>query len=160
MQAPLPAGPGAHLALSNGGSVQRIALRRSALLFGATAGFIALAVAAVCTTFAARFTLVDAAAAALVTLAVLCTAFAHYDRRLPASLKIGPDGMTVWNGAGRQIAQGRVAGCAQWSGSLLSIALVGDNGRTHTLLVAADMLHPEPFRELAVEARRAAHGAL
>ena len=112
------------------------------MLFGATAGFIALAVAAVCTTFAARFTLVDAAVAALVALAVLCTAFARYDRRRPASLKIGPDGLTIWNGAGRQIAQGRVAGCAQWSDSLLSIALVGDNGRTHTLLVAADMLHP------------------
>jgi hypothetical protein len=26
--------------------------------------------------------------------------------------------------------------------------------------VVADMLRPEPFRELAVEARRAAHGAL
>jgi hypothetical protein len=130
------------------------------LLFGATVAFIVVAVAAVGTTLAAHFAFVDAAVAGLVTLAVLCTALAHSERCRPAALKIGPDGWSVWTRAGRRIAQGRVAGCAQWSGWLLSIALVGDNDRTHTLLIAADMLPPEPFRALAVEARRAAHGAL
>jgi hypothetical protein len=155
-----PAGPGDHLALSNGGSGQRIALRRSALLFGASAGFVALAVAAVCSTLAARFALLHVAAAGLVTLAVLCTALAHQERRRPASLEIGPDGMSMRNRAGRLVAHGRIAGCVQWSGSLLGLTLVGDNGRTHTLLIATDMLPAGRFRALAVEARRAVHGAL
>jgi hypothetical protein len=130
------------------------------VLSGAAAVFIAIAAAAVWTTLAARVALPHVAAAALVALAVLCTALARYDRRRPASLEIGPDGLAAWNRAGEPIARGRIAGGAQWRGWLLSIALVGDNGRSNTLLIAADMLGPEPFRELSVRARRAAHGAL
>ncbi|WP_459722737.1 hypothetical protein, partial [Paraburkholderia sp. 2C] len=101
-----------------------------------------------------------AAVAALATLAVLGLAWAHDARRRPVSLKIGPDGLTAWNRAGQRVAQGRIAGFAQWSGWLLSVALVSDNGRSRTLLVTADMLCSDHFRELSVQARRAAHGAM
>jgi hypothetical protein len=129
-------------------------------LYGVTASFIAIAVAAVFTTLASRMAWPHAALAALSALAVLGLALARDTRRRPASLKIGPDGLTAWNGAGHMIASGRIAGCAQWSGWLLSVALVGDNGRSRTLLFTADMLCSDLFRELSVQARRAAHGAL
>ncbi|HEY4353073.1 MAG TPA: protein YgfX [Paraburkholderia sp.] len=143
-----------------GGSSQRIVLRRSALLYGATAVFIAIAAAAVYTTLMPRAGWPHAAVAALAMLAVLCVVSLHDARRRPASLKIGPDGLTAWNHAGQPVAQGRIAGFAQWSGWLLSVALVSDNGRSRTLLVTADMLCSDHFRELSVQARRAAHGAM
>jgi len=135
-------------------------LRRSALLHGSTAAFIAIATAAVFTTLMPRAGWPHAAVAAIAMLAMLCLARVHHVRRRPASLKIGPDGLTAWNRAGQQIAEGRVAGFAQWSGWLLSVALVSDNGRSRTLLVTADMLCSDHFRELSVQARRAAHGAM
>jgi len=143
-----------------GGSSQRIVLRRSALVYGATAAFIAIAATAVFTTLMPRAGWVHAAVAVLTMLAVLCLAWAHDARRRPASLKIGPDGLTAWNRAGQPIAQGRIASFAQWSGWLLSVVLVSDNGRSRTLLVTADMLCSDHFRELSVLARRAAHGAM
>ncbi|CAB3749113.1 hypothetical protein [Paraburkholderia solisilvae] len=143
-----------------GGPSRRIVLRRSALLHGAVAGFIAICVAAVGTTLAARVGLPHALLAALATCAALGLAWRRAARRRPASLKIGPDGLTAWNRAGEPVAQGRLAGCAQWSGWLLAIALVGDNGRSRTLLFTADMFCSDLFRELSVQARRAAHGAL
>ncbi|MFC0398634.1 protein YgfX [Paraburkholderia rhizosphaerae] len=135
-------------------------LRRSALLYCVSAVFILIAVAAVFTTLVARFAWPHAVVAALATLGMLGIALARDARRRPTSLKIGPDGLATSNRAGQSIAQGRIVGCAQWSGWLLSIALVGDNGRSRTLLVTADMLCSDHFRELAVQARRAAHGAL
>jgi hypothetical protein len=148
------------LLASEGGASQRIVLRRSALLHGVTAGFIAIAVAAVYAMLAARVALPHAVVAALATFAVLALAWATDARRRPVSLKIGPDGLTAWNRAGQPVAHGRIAGCAQWSDWLLSVALVGDNGRSRTLLLTADMLCSDLFRELSVQARRAAHGAL
>ncbi|MFC7629423.1 protein YgfX [Paraburkholderia humisilvae] len=135
-------------------------LRRSALLYGVAAGFILVAAAAVFTTLASRTAWLHAAVAALTTLVVLSVVLVQDARRRPASLKIGSDTLTAWNRAGQPVAQGRIAGFAQWSGWLLSIALVGDNGRSRTLLVTADMLCSDHFRELSVQARRAAHGAL
>jgi hypothetical protein len=129
-------------------------------LHGAVAGFVAVAAGAVGTTLAARVGLPHALLAALATCAVLGLAWLRAARRRPASLKIGPDGLTAWNRAGQAVAQGRIAGCAQWSGWLLAIALVGDNGRSRTLLFTADMLCSDLFRELSVQARRAAHGSL
>jgi hypothetical protein len=145
---------------SQGGSSQRIVLQRSALVYCATAAFVAMAAAAVFTTLMPHAGWPHAAVAALTLLAVLCLASLHDARRRPASLKIGPDGLTAWNRAGLPIAQGRIAGFAQWSGWLLSVALVSDNGRSRTLLVTADMLCSDHFRELSVQARRAAHGAM
>jgi hypothetical protein len=139
---------------------QRIVLRQSVLLYAATAAFIAIAVAAVFTTLMSRVGWPHAAVASLATLAVLCLAWLRDARRRPASLKIGPDGLTAWNRAGQPVAQGRIGGSAQWSGWLLSVALVSDNGRSRTLLVTADMLCSDLFRELSVQARRAAHGAV
>ncbi len=133
-------------------------MRRSAALFGAAAVFILVAVAAVGATLAARVALSHAAVGALVTLFVLFAAMARYERNRPASLKIGPDDLSLWNRDGKLIAQGAIAGCAQWGGWLLTLALVGDNGRSRPLLIAADMLPADIFRDLAVRARRAAQG--
>jgi hypothetical protein len=145
---------------SQGGSSQRIVLRRSALLYGATAVFIAIAAAAVFTVLVPRAGWPHAAVATLTLLAALSLALLHDARCRAASLKIGPDGLTAWNRIGQPIAQGRIAGVAQWSGWLLSVVLVSDNGRSRTLLVTADMLCSDHFRELSVQARRAAHGAV
>ncbi|MEZ2351297.1 hypothetical protein [Caballeronia sp. RCC_10] len=53
-----------------------------------------------------------------------------------------------------------IIGCAQWSGRLLALTLSsGKNGR-RTLLVAADAVDSDTFRQLAVRARRAASAYL
>ncbi|HEY3599510.1 MAG TPA: protein YgfX [Paraburkholderia sp.] len=130
-------------------------MRRSALLYGASAGFILIAVAAVCTALVPHMAPAQLAVAALATLGVLCAALARDERSRPVALKSGPDGLLAWNRAGELIVQGRVAGGAQWSGWLLTLALVSDNGHSRTLLIAADMLPADLFRELAVQARRA-----
>jgi hypothetical protein len=68
----------------------------------------------------------------------------------PVALKIGPDGLFAWDRAGSLLMQGRIAGCSQWSGRLLVLALAPDHGRSRTLLLAADALPAAVFRELAV----------
>jgi hypothetical protein len=54
-------------------------------------------------------------------------------------------------------AQGRITGCSQWSDMLLMLSLANESGRAHRVLIAADMLAPDAFRELAVLARRSAN---
>jgi hypothetical protein len=54
------------------------------------------------------------------------------------------------------LAQGRIAGCSQWSGRLLILALADASGRSRAILIAADTLCADAFRELAVLGRRAA----
>ena len=90
---------------------------------------------------------------ALAVLAALAIAAVRQDRGAPGMLKIGPDSLTVWNRRGALLCQGRIAGCSQWSGRLLMLALVGDDGRSHPLLLAADALPGGVFRELAVLGR-------
>ena len=140
----------------NGGPSQRIALRRSAALYLATALFIAFAVAAVCMTITPRFgvawTVVDAAA----VFAILAASAARHARNQPGALKIGPEGLSVWNRAGILRAQGRIIGCSQWSDSLLMLCLEDDGGKLHRLLIPADTAERGAFLELAVLARHSA----
>nr|WP_243468556.1 protein YgfX [Paraburkholderia sp. PGU19] len=126
-------------------------------MYLATSLFIAFAVAAVCMTIAPRFgvtwTVVDAAA----VFAILAASAARHARNQPGALKIGPEGLSVWNRAGILRAQGRIVGCSQLSDSLLMLWLEEDGGKLHRLLIAADMAGRDAFRELAVLARHSAY---
>ena len=141
----------------NGGLSQRIALRRSAALHLATALFIAVALAAVCVTAGARFGAGPAVLAGWAVFGVLSLAAVRHGRNQPGALKIGPEGLSIWNRAGNLRVQGRIVGCSQWSDSLLMLSIEEDGARLHRVLLAADMLERKFFRELAVLARRAAH---
>ena len=123
---------------------------------GATLAFILIAVAAVQACLAARLGALQAAPAAAAVLAFLALAVRRHWHAEPGVIKIGPDGLTVWNRAGHTLAQGRIAGCSQWSGRLLILALAGASGRSRPFLIAADTMSAEAFRELAVLGRRAA----
>lgn len=89
--------------------------------------------------------------------ALLAMAAVRHAHNLPGTLKIGPEGLSVWSKAGILRAQGRITGCSQWSGSALMVWVEEDGGRLHRLLIMADMLERGVFRELAVLARRSAH---
>ena len=123
---------------------------------GATVAFILIAVAAVQVCLAARLGALQAARGALAAPALLTPGAWRHSRAEPGTLKIGPDGLAVWNRAGDILAQGRIAGCSQWSGRLLILALAGASGRSRALLIAADTLPAGAFRELAVLGGRAA----
>jgi hypothetical protein len=133
-----------------------IALWPSVWLRGATLVCILIAVAAVQGTLAARLGALQALPAGLAVLIVLTLAARHCWRAEPGAIKIGPDGLAVWNVAGRLVAQGRITGCSQWSGRLLILALAGKRGRSQSLLIPVDALSTDAFRELAVLGR---HGS-
>jgi hypothetical protein len=88
--------------------------------------------------------------------ALLVLGALKHEHAQPVALKIGPDGLSAWSRTGALLMQGRVAGCSQWSGRLLVLALTPDHGRCRTLLLAADALPASVFRDLAVQGR---HGA-
>lgn len=108
-------------------------------------------------TVAARFGVGRSVLAAAAVFAILAAAAARHARNQPAALKIGPEGLSVWNRAGILRAQGSIVGCSQWSDSLLMLYLEEDGGRLHRLLIPADMAERSAFRALAVLARRSAH---
>jgi hypothetical protein len=125
-------------------------------LYLATTLFIAVAVSAVCMTVAPRIGVGSSVLAAAAVLAILVAAAARHARNQPAALKIGPEGLSVWNRAGILRAQGRIIGCSQWSDSLLMLCLEDDGGKLHRLLIPADTAERGAFRELAVLARHSA----
>lgn len=135
-------------------------LRPSAWLRGAVSLFVALASAAVFAALAPRMGGWHAVLPACAVFAGLALWAVRQDRAAPGALKVGPDALTVWDRRGTLLCQGRVAGCSQWSGWLLMLALVDDNGRSHPLLLTADALPADARRELAVLGRRGAHGGL
>ncbi|MEM5435337.1 protein YgfX [Paraburkholderia diazotrophica] len=141
----------------NGGPSQRVALRRSAALYLATALFIVVGVAAVWATVVPRFGIVPAVLTGAAVFAILALAAVRHARNEPYAFKIGPDGMSVWSRMGILRAQGRIVGCSQWSDCLLMLSLEDEGGKLLRLLIAADMLEHDLFRELAVLARRSAH---
>nr|WP_245763258.1 protein YgfX [Paraburkholderia diazotrophica] len=119
--------------------------------------FIVVVVAAVWATVAPRLGIIRAAPMGAAVFAILALAAVRHARNEPRAFKIGPDGMSVWSRMGILRAQGRIAGCSQWSDCLLMLSLGDEGGRSHRLLIAADMLERDLFRELAVLARRSAH---
>ncbi len=145
----LPPGP----ASSHGAPL--ITLRRSVALRVLTLVFVLIAVAAVQSCLAARLGAMQAVPATLAVLAFLLLGAERHWRSEPHAIKIGPDELVVWNRAGKLLVQGRIAGCSQWSGRLLILVLADAGGRSRALLIAADALCAEAFRELAVLGRRA-----
>lgn len=92
-------------------------------------------------------TLAFAAASVLAT--------AAWRRRQPRFIELDTQGantLTIFAQDGTRVADGRLAGCAQWGGWLLVLA-VETAGRRRTLLVAADTVTRAAFRELAVRGR-------
>ncbi|WP_408206811.1 hypothetical protein [Paraburkholderia sediminicola] len=138
------------------GAPQRIALRRSVAIWAALGVFVLTATSAVFACFASHLGVWQAVPLTLVVWAWLALCALRYERAQPVALKIGPDGLSVWGRSGALLAQGRIAGCSQWSGRLLILALMPERGRPCTLLLAADALPAPIFRELAVLGRRGA----
>jgi hypothetical protein len=132
-----------------------ISLRPSACLRGATVVCILIAVAAVHACLASRFGLLQSAPVALATFLLLTWVALRHWRDEPGAIKIGPDGLVASNRAGEVIAHGHIAGCSQWSGWLLVLVLTGARNRSRPLLIAADSLSADAFRELAVLGRHA-----
>ncbi|MFM0041579.1 protein YgfX [Paraburkholderia sediminicola] len=118
--------------------------------------FVLIATLAAYICFASHLGTWQAVPLALSVLALLTLCAVKHERAQPVALKIGPDGLSAWDRGGSLLMQGRIAGCSQWSGRLLVLALVPDQGRSRTLLLAADALPAPVFRELAVLGR---HGA-
>ncbi|MFM0729050.1 hypothetical protein PQQ52_00925 [Paraburkholderia sediminicola] len=118
--------------------------------------FVLMSTLAAYTCFASHLGTWQAVSLTLSVLALLTLRAVKHEHAQPVALKIGPDGLSAWDRAGSLLMQGRIAGCSQWSGRLLVLALVPDHGRSRTLLFAADALPASVFRELAVLGR---HGA-
>ena len=155
-QHPTQAGPALVPGPASPNGVPLITLRRSVAMCSTTMAFILIAAAAVQACLAARLGALQAAPATLAVLASLLLGAWRHWRTEPGAIKIGPDGLTVWTHAGQMLAYGRIAGCSQWSGRLLILALADASGRSRAILIAADALCADAFRELAVLGRRAA----
>jgi hypothetical protein len=145
--------------LGGGQSPHRHFLRASWMLRGATAGFIGIAVASVFQCVGARSGVFDGVVAALVSLLVLILAARAWARRQPVAFAFASGGLTTWNRAGTA-QYGQITGCAQWSGCLLALTLLSSGGTLAHVLIAADAVERDVFRELAVRARRGAHAVL
>jgi len=138
------------------GSTPGVAMRPSRFLRVALLAFIGLAGASVfqCV-FAHAEHVGHAAVASAATVAVLGLASYRWMRAQPRALSLHPDGLTIVSRTG-ETRHTRVAGCAQWGGRLLALTLADARGRRETLVVAADSVNADTFRQLAVQARRAA----
>ncbi|WP_408356303.1 hypothetical protein [Paraburkholderia phytofirmans] len=136
------------------GAPQRIALRRSVAVWAALGVFVLTATSAVFACLASHLGTWQAVPLTLAVWAWLALCALRYERTQPVALKIGPDGLSVWSRTGALLAQGRIAGCSQWSSRLLMLALMPEQGRSRTLLLAVDALPAPIFRELAVLGRR------
>ncbi len=133
-------------------------LRRSLALRAAMAVFALIASCAVYNVAAPHCGIGQAVWLAAVTLSLMTLGMLAHERRQPAVLKIGPDGIVTLSHAGAVMLAGRIVGFSQWTGLLLVLAVVGrdEKGAIRPLLIPADSLPSDSFRELAVKAR---HGA-
>lgn len=131
-------------------------MRPSRFLRGAMLGLLGVASASVfqCV-FAHTEHAGHAAVACAVTLAALGLASYRWMRARPVAIGLHPDGVTLFTREG-ETRHMQIAGCAQWSDLLLALTLSGVRGRRETLLVPADSVDAGTFRQLAVQARRAA----
>ncbi|PXW26546.1 hypothetical protein [Paraburkholderia caballeronis] len=147
-----PAGPGGgrdSLSPAGRSGAPRISLRPSATLVVFPVVSLLVAAAALWTALAPWLGGWRAAPATLAFAAAAGLGAVAWCRRQPHSIEIGPDGVEAFARDGARLASGRLTGCAQWGGALLVLA-VGVGRSRRTLLVAADAIAPEAFRELAV----------
>jgi hypothetical protein len=136
------------------GSRRRIVLRQSAVLRIAVSVFVLVASTAVFTSVLARAGMFQAVLPSVTVFMLLALCAVRYERKQPRIIETGPDGWWVRDTTGQPAAHGRIAGCAQWSDWLLILVLVTGTGRRRPLLVVADALAADAFRELAVAGRR------
>jgi hypothetical protein len=136
---------------------RRIALRPSGGLQIAVFCFIAVAVAAVHTSLAPWLGGWRALPLSLAVLALLALVSAALRRGIPAVIEIGPDGVSAFDRRGVRIAQGLITASSQWAAWLLVLVLASGR-RRYSLVITADALHPDAFRELAVIARCGGRG--
>ncbi|SAK55665.1 lipoprotein [Caballeronia arationis] len=129
------------------------------MLLGATAGFVGVAVASVFQCVAARSGFLDGVIAALVAFFVLSLGARAWAGRQPVAFRFTSGGLTTWNRAGTA-QYGQITGCAQWSDCLLALTLLSADGHEARVLIAADAVERDVFRELSVRARRGAHAVL
>jgi hypothetical protein len=130
----------------------KTAMRPSRFLLGAIVGFIGVAGAAVFQS------LPDAPAAALVCMAVLGLAANRWLKGQPKGIELHADSLTTWRKNGGA-EHWRVEGCARMGSFALSLSLTSSD-KKKTLLIDADSVHPDLFRQLTVNARRAAQAYL
>ncbi|MDR5831762.1 hypothetical protein P9250_28270 [Caballeronia sp. LP006] len=141
------------------GTPPRIALRPSRFLQAALLGFIVVAGFAVFQCVHGHAGAFDAFAASAVCVATLGLTARRWARRQPAAVGLHAEGLTVWDRAGNA-RYWRIIGCAQWSGRLLALDVSTEEKRREALLIAADSLDADTFRQLSVSARRAASSFL
>jgi len=145
-----------------------IVLRHSITLQGLLAAWLIVTSAAV---YTGLLRWLGAGSAGALTLAFAATgmlAAVGWWRKQPRFIELAPPGadphphtLTVFAHDGACVAHGRLAGCAQWGGWLLALAIDGEDGRRpRTVLVAADALTRAAFRELAVRGRVAGFRAM
>ncbi len=135
---------------------QRYTLRRSFFLRAALLAFGLVCACAVHAAFAPRAGAGPAGWFALATFVALALRVLAYERAQPASLALAPDGIVAFDSTGRPVRGGRIVGLLQWTRWLLVLRIAPHGpGRRWSLVIAADALPPEPFRELAVRARSA-----
>jgi hypothetical protein len=136
---------------------QSVTLARSAAVRAATFAFALLAALAVHGVATPRSGGAAGLALAAATFAALTLAAVAHERRRPAALSLEADGIAVYDASGRMSLRGRIAGCAQWASLILLIVVMPHDGtRASRVLVAADAVSADAFRELAVRARHAA----
>jgi hypothetical protein len=125
------------------------------MLRAMTLAFALVCAIAVHTVVAPRGGAAAAAWLGAVTFATLALRWVAHERKQPAALEIAPDGVTAFDAAGKTVLHARIAGCTQWTHRLLVLAIAPHGGRATPLILAADALSAESFRELAVRARHA-----
>jgi hypothetical protein len=138
-------------------AARRIALRPSGGLRIAVFCFIAVAVAAVQTSLAPWLGGWRALPLSLAVLALLGLVSAALRRNGAAAIEIGADGVSAFDHHGVRIAQGHITASSRW-GAWLLVLILASGRRRYSLVIAADALHPDAFRELAVIARCGGRG--
>jgi hypothetical protein len=136
-----------------------IAMRPSRFLRAALIAFTGVATTAVFQTVASRSTFFDATVFAIICAAALGLAARRWLRRQPVAIDFHADGLTTRTRQG-DARHWRIVGCAQFGGRFLALTLSEANRRTNTLLIPADAIDSDTFRQLAVSARRAARAYL
>jgi hypothetical protein len=135
----------------------RIAMRPSRFLLAAMAVFIAVTGAAVFGCVLGHFGWFHAVVASSTSIAALSFAARRWWHAQPVAIESHADSLTTWSRSG-EAQHWRIVGCAQLGGRFLTLTLSSDQKRT--LLIAADSINPDVFRQLAVHARRAAQAYL
>lgn len=135
----------------------RIAMRPSRFLLAAMAVFIGVAGAAVFGCVLGHFGLFHAVVVSSTSIAALSLAARRWWHAQPVAIESHADSLTTWDRSG-EAHHWQIVGCAQLGGRFLALTLASNKKRT--LLIAADSIDPDTFRQLAVHARRAAQAYL